>query len=143
MQSGITKSAIRDATTWSGAIGTMRSIPQAIERGSPAVPQTPDQHQRLVGDMIALEAKGRVQTMRIFRSLISFAIVFFISGENAYSSDRPAGVPDEARYVKVDRITDGDTIVLMDRTRVRLHGINGLCWLCLVVREIRARQQGA
>ena len=45
---------------------------------------------------------------------------------NAYSlaSDRPAGVPEEARWVKVDRITDGDTIVLMDRTRVRLHGID-------------------
>ena len=40
------------------------------------------------------------------------------------ASDRPAGVPDEARRVKVDRITDGDTIVLMDRTRVRLHGID-------------------
>ena len=40
------------------------------------------------------------------------------------AGDRPAGVPDEARWVKVDRITDGDTIVLMDRTRVRLHGID-------------------
>ena len=40
------------------------------------------------------------------------------------ADDRPPGVPDEARWVKVDRITDGDTIVLMDRTRVRLHGID-------------------
>jgi endonuclease YncB( thermonuclease family) len=37
---------------------------------------------------------------------------------------RPSGIPDEAKYVKVDRITDGDTIVLMDSTRVRLHGID-------------------
>ena len=40
------------------------------------------------------------------------------------ASERPNGVPEEARWVKVDRITDGDTIVLMDRTRVRLHGID-------------------
>ena len=33
-------------------------------------------------------------------------------------------MPDEARWVKVDRVIDGDTIVLMDRTRVRLHGID-------------------
>ena len=42
----------------------------------------------------------------------------------AHADDRPAGIPSEARWVKVDRVTDGDTIVLMDRTRVRLHGIN-------------------
>ena len=40
------------------------------------------------------------------------------------ATDRPTGVPSEARWVKVDRVTDGDTIVLMDRTRVRLHGID-------------------
>ena len=42
----------------------------------------------------------------------------------AHADDRPSGIPDEAKYVKVDRITDGDTIVLMDSTRVRLHGID-------------------
>ena len=42
----------------------------------------------------------------------------------AHADDRPPGVPSEARWVKVDRVTDGDTIVLMDRTRVRLHGID-------------------
>ena len=42
----------------------------------------------------------------------------------AHTNDRPPGVPDEAKYVKVDRITDGDTVVLMDSTRVRLHGID-------------------
>ena len=40
------------------------------------------------------------------------------------ASELPSGVPDEARWVKVDRITDGDTIVLMDGTRVRLYGID-------------------
>ena len=40
----------------------------------------------------------------------------------AHADDRPSGIPDEAKYVKVDRITDGDTIVLRDSTRVRLHG---------------------
>ena len=43
---------------------------------------------------------------------------------SVYAVERPAGVPSEARWVKVDRVTDGDTIVLMDRTRVRLHGVD-------------------
>ena len=38
----------------------------------------------------------------------------------AIADERPSGIPDEAKYVKVDRVTDGDTIVLMDATRVRL-----------------------
>ena len=42
----------------------------------------------------------------------------------AVADERPSGIPDDAKYVKVDRITDGDTIVLMDSTRVRLHGID-------------------
>ena len=42
----------------------------------------------------------------------------------SYADERPPGVPSEARWVKVDRVTDGDTIVLMDRTRVRVHGID-------------------
>ena len=62
--------------------------------------------------------------MNRFCSLVSIAIIFFISGGTAYANDRPAGVPEEARWAKVDRISDGDTIVLMDRTRVRLHGID-------------------
>lgn len=40
------------------------------------------------------------------------------------ADDRPSGIPDGARWVKVDRVTDGDTIVLMDRRRIRLHGID-------------------
>ena len=43
---------------------------------------------------------------------------------SVYADERPSGVPSEARWVKVNRVTDGDTIVLMDRTRVRLHGID-------------------
>ena len=42
----------------------------------------------------------------------------------SYGDERPPGVPSAARLVKVDRVTDGDTIVLMDRTRVRLQGID-------------------
>ena len=51
----------------------------------------------------------------------SFAFVWTLS---VYADERPSGVPSDARWVKVDRVTDGDTIVLMDRTRVRLHGID-------------------
>ena len=42
----------------------------------------------------------------------------------SWASDRPDGVPEEAKWVKVDRVVDGDTIVLVDSTRVRLHGID-------------------
>ena len=40
------------------------------------------------------------------------------------ADERPSGIPLEARWVKVERISDGDTIVLMDRTRVRLFGLD-------------------
>ena len=88
------------------------------------VPQTRDQHLRLADDMIAREVNGRRWFMKRFCSLVSIAIIFFISGGTAYANDRPAGVPEQARWAKGDRITGGDTIVLMDRTRVRLHGID-------------------
>ena len=42
----------------------------------------------------------------------------------AHADDRPSGIPAEAKYVKVDRVIDGDTIVLMDGSRVRLEGID-------------------
>ena len=42
----------------------------------------------------------------------------------ATADERPAGVPDSARWARVDRVSDGDTVVLMDRTRIRLHGID-------------------
>ena len=64
--------------------------------------------------------------MRVTRSIALvkslLAALLFVS--LAHADDRPTGVPSEARWVKVDRVTDGDTIVLMDRTRVRLHGID-------------------
>ena len=53
--------------------------------------------------------------------IISLVLVWTLS---SHADDRPSGVPSNARWVKVDRVTDGDTIVLMDRTRVRLHGID-------------------
>ena len=57
--------------------------------------------------------------------LLSFAsFVAFAWTLSVYANERPSGVPSEARWVKVDRVTDGDTIVLMDRTRVRLYGID-------------------
>ena len=41
-----------------------------------------------------------------------------------HADERPSGIPGEAKYVKVDRVIDGDTIVLMDGSRVRLEGID-------------------
>ena len=60
------------------------------------------------------------------RSLSTLAAVILWSALShiAVANDRPAGVPEEAKWVKVDRVVDGDTIVLMDKTRVRLHGID-------------------
>jgi len=62
--------------------------------------------------------------MKKLVTLLFLPAALTLSAATLKASDRPAGVPDEARWVKVDRITDGDTIVLMDRTRVRLHGID-------------------
>ena len=55
---------------------------------------------------------------------VAATIISLLGLPLAHADERPPGVPDEAKYVKVDRITDGDTIVLMDSTRVRLHGID-------------------
>ena len=59
------------------------------------------------------------------RSLLTAAVILWsVVSHIAVADERPSGIPDEAKYVKVDRVTDGDTIVLMDSTRVRLHGID-------------------
>ena len=58
----------------------------------------------------------RVITLATFLALVSTL--------SAHADDRPSSVPLEARWVKVDRVNDGDTIVLMDRSRVRLEGID-------------------
>ena len=57
------------------------------------------------------------------RSLIAIA-AFAMFSSLGWADDRPVGIPEEARYAKVDRVIDGDTIVLMDRSRVRLEGID-------------------
>ena len=56
--------------------------------------------------------------------LNSITALVLVSALSVHADERPPGVPSEARWVEVDRVTDGDTIVLMDRTRVRLHGID-------------------
>ena len=60
------------------------------------------------------------------RSLLTLVAVILWAALShiGLADERPPGIPVEAKYVKVDRITDGDTIVLMDSTRVRLHGID-------------------
>ena len=59
----------------------------------------------------------------ITRFLAFLLLVTFVT-PLSWANDLPAGVPEEAKWVKVDRVVDGDTIVLMDKTRVRLHGID-------------------
>jgi endonuclease YncB( thermonuclease family) len=59
----------------------------------------------------------------ITRSLASLLLVTLVT-PLSWANDLPAGVPGEAKWVKVDRVVDGDTIVLMNKTRVRLHGID-------------------
>ena len=59
-----------------------------------------------------------------FNPAVAATIIALLWLPLAHADDRPSGIPDEAKYVKVDRVTDGDTIVLMDSTRVRLHGID-------------------
>ena len=42
------------------------------------------------------------------RSLLTAAVIlWFVVSHIAVADDRPSGIPDEAKYVKVDRITDG------------------------------------
>jgi endonuclease YncB( thermonuclease family) len=59
-----------------------------------------------------------------FNPAVAATIIALLWLPLAEADERPSGIPDEAKYVKVDPITDGDTIVLMDSTRVRLHGID-------------------
>ena len=59
----------------------------------------------------------------ITRFLAFLLLVTFVT-TLSWANDLPVGVPEEAKWVKVDRVVDGDTIVLMDKTRVRLHGID-------------------
>jgi endonuclease YncB( thermonuclease family) len=61
-----------------------------------------------------------MKSLPTLAAVILWSVVSHIS----VADERPSGIPDDAKYVKVDRVTDGDTIVLMDRTRVRLHGID-------------------
>ena len=67
------------------------------------------------------------------RSLIVIA-AFALFLALGWADDRPAGVPSEARYANVDRVIDGSSIVLMDRSRVRLEGIDAperpVIWPC-------------
>ena len=42
------------------------------------------------------------------RSLIALA-AFAVFSSLGWADDRPAGIPEEARYAKVDRVIDGDT----------------------------------
>ena len=39
---------------------------------------------------------------------------------------RPAGIPEEAKYAKVDRVYDGDTLVLMGGSRARIIRLDGI-----------------
>ena len=59
-----------------------------------------------------------------FNTAVAATIIALLWFPLAEADDRPSGIPDEAKYVKVERVIDGDTIVLMDSTRVRLHGID-------------------
>ena len=58
------------------------------------------------------------------RLLNSITTMLLVSALSVHADERPPGVPSEARWVEVDRVTDGDTIVLKNRIRVRLHGID-------------------
>ena len=53
-----------------------------------------------------------------------FVTAFLPVAAMCAAEGRPEGLPEKARWKKVDRIVDGDTIVLKDRTRIRLHGID-------------------
>ena len=60
--------------------------------------------------------------MNFVRLIMGFAFASLLTF--SWAADKPSGVPDAAKWAKVDRVSDGDTIVLMDKTRIRLHGID-------------------
>lgn len=58
-------------------------------------------------------------TLKIMAAVALVLLCLEVSG-----AERPVDVPDGARWAKLDRVTDGDTVVLRDGTRIRLHGID-------------------
>ena len=53
-------------------------------------------------------------------------ICLFLCALSVHASDRPAGIPEEAKYAKVDRVYDGDTLVLMGGSRARIIRLDGI-----------------
>ncbi|MDA0629772.1 MAG: thermonuclease family protein [Proteobacteria bacterium] len=60
--------------------------------------------------------------MRSFIVIAAFALLSCLSWANG----RPSGIPEEARYGKVDRVYDGDTLVLMGGSRARIIRLDGI-----------------
>ena len=54
-----------------------------------------------------------------FNTVVAATIIALLWLPLAHADERPSGIPDEAKYVKVDRITGGDTIVLVDSTAAK------------------------
>ena len=54
-----------------------------------------------------------------FNTAVAATIISLLWLPLAHADERPSGIPDEAKYVKVDRVTDGDTIVLVDSTAAK------------------------
>ena len=54
-----------------------------------------------------------------FNTAVAATIISLLWLPLAEADERPSGIPDEAKYVKVDRITGGDTIVLVDSTAAK------------------------
>ena len=59
------------------------------------------------------------------RSFIGIA-AFALASSFGWANDRPAGIPEEAKYGKVDRVYDGDTLVLMGGSRDRVIRLDGI-----------------
>ena len=59
------------------------------------------------------------------RSLIAIA-AFVLFSSLGWANDRPPGIPEEARYAKVDRVYDGDMLVLMGGSRARIIRLDGI-----------------
>ena len=61
----------------------------------------------------------------LFRAyLIVTLAALSIGQKSVFADERLANIPSTAEWFDIDRITDGDTIVLRGGARVRLHGID-------------------
>ena len=79
----------------------------------------------LRGQLLLWRGSRDKNPMGPMRSFIGIA-AFALASSFGWANDRPPGIPEEAKYGKVDRVYDGDTLVLMGGSRDRVIRLDGI-----------------